>query len=365
MTRPLPGQKWLDILKEGNCRVDILPDKPDGTGASEDEIKNAIGDKCDGVIGQLTENWDKTMFEKLKSAGGIVYSNYAVGYNNVDVEAATQLRILVGNTPGVLTETTAETALALTFAAARRVIEGHEMVRTGQFRGWSPTLLLGKRLHGGTLGVIGLGRIGQAYARSLAAACAMHILYTDTAPVPAFHDCIASLNTHLEASGIQPVTVSFVPLEELLQKSDVVSIHTTLNPTTHHLISTPQLRMMKKDAILINTARGPIIDETALVAHLREHPEFRAGLDVFENEPALAPGLAELPNVVLLPHLGSATEWTRQAMAALAASNVAGVLNRWPLWRGPKYDGFMDGDGVLHYTPSIINADRLGYDASQ
>jgi hydroxypyruvate reductase 1 len=323
------------------------------------EIKAAIGSRCEAVIGQLTETWGDPLFAALKAAGGRAYSNYAVGYNNVDVEAATRHGIAVGNTPGVLTETTAEMALALTFAAARRTGESERFLRAGNYRGWLPTLFLGKLLYGRTVGIVGAGRIGAAYARMMVEGHKMHLLYYDLAPNPELEACINDYAGFLKARGETPVSCKRSDtLEDLLKTADCVSLHTVLDESTRHLINAERLSQMKPDAVLINTSRGPIIDEAALVAHCRTHPDFRAGLDVFEDEPGLKPGLNELENVVLVPHIGSATSWTREGMAILAAANVAGILMGYPVWLQPDISAFLK-ENPPEAAPSIINAPAL------
>lgn len=241
-----------------------------------------------------------------------VVSNVAVGFENIDVEAATRRGIYVTNTPGVLTEATADLTWAALLAVTRRVVEGDALVREGGFTGWSPTLLLGAELQGKTLGIIGMGQIGQAVARR-AVGFKMEVL---------FHDRSRTTDLDLGAAVARSAA-----LEPLLRRSDMVSIHTPLTPQTLHLLDAERLSWMKEEAYLINTARGPIIHERALVEHLRAGGLGGAALDVFEEEPALTPGLAALPNVVLLPHLGSATRETRLLMARTAALNVHAVLS--------------------------------------
>ena len=357
VTKELPGQRWLDALEAGDCRVEICTSK---AVLDIDTIRAAIGKQCDGVIGQLTEPWGEVLFAALRAAGGTAYSNYAVGYNNVDLDAATEYRIPVGNTPGVLTETTAEMAVALTFAAARRVGEAERYLRAGLFDGWLPTLFLGNLLWGGTLGVIGAGRIGSAYARMMVEGHKMDVIYFDLFPNEELETFMTAYSAFLESRGEPPVTCRRADtVEEVLEVSDCVSIHTVLDASTQHLMNAPRLALMKENAVLVNTSRGPVIDEAALVAHCQTHPEFRAGLDVFENEPTMAPGLVELENVVIVPHIASATRWTRQGMAMLAASNVAGLLSGYPAWNRPDISGFLTGKSPKA-APSILNAEELG-----
>lgn len=356
VTKDLPGDRWLQILIRAECRVEICMSTDV---LSIAEIKAAIGSRCDAVIGQLTEDWGNPLFAALKAAGGRAYSNYAVGYNNVDVDAATRHGIAVGNTPGVLTETTAEMALALTFAAARRTGESERFLRAGNYRGWLPALFLGKLLYGRTVGIVGAGRIGAAYGRMMVEGHKMHLLYYDPAPNPELEAFIKDYAGFLKARGEAPVSCKRSDtLEDLLKTADCVSLHTVLDESTRHLINAERLALMKPDAILVNTSRGPIIDEAALVAHCRTHPDFRAGLDVFEDEPGLKPGLNELENVVLVPHIGSATSWTREGMAILAAANVAGILMGYPVWTQPDISAFLKENPPLA-APSIINAPAL------
>ena len=292
-----------------------------------------------------------------------MYSNYAVGYNNVDVDAATRHGICVGNTPGVLTETTAEMAVALTFAAARRVVEADTYVRQGKFTGWLPSLFLGELLHGKTVGVIGAGRIGTAYARMMVEGHKMNLIYYDVCRNIALEEHVSAYADFLVSRGERPVTCRYAgSVDEVLEAADLVSLHPVLDPSTHHLIDARRLGMMKQNAILINASRGPMIDEAALVTHCRNNPAFRDGLDVFEDEPALKPGLSTLNNVVLAPHLGSATGWTREGMAVLVARNVAGILMGYPAWKGADVLPFLD-DLPPQAAPSIVNAEEMGIPA--
>jgi hydroxypyruvate reductase 1 len=357
VTKELPGEGWLEILAESDCRVEYCTSTEI---LGVDEIKKAIGDSCDAAIGQLTEAWGQELFQALKNAGCTAYSNYAVGYNNVDVAAATKLGIPVGNTPGVLTEATAEMAVALTFAAARRVVEADKFMRSGQFKGWLPSLFLGHLLEGKTVGIIGAGRIGAAYARMMVEGHKMNLIYYDLYPNKALEDYVSGYNEFLKSQGKNPVSCRQAEsIEELLQESDIVSLNTVLNKDTHHLMDKKNLELMKKKSILVNASRGPLIDEEALVEHCKNNPEFSAALDVFEDEPAMKPGLAELENVVIVPHIASATFWTRTGMAVLAAYNVARILDGYPVWQDSDVLPFLD-DNPPKAAPSILNAKDLG-----
>ncbi len=356
VTKELPGLLWIERLIGADCRVEVCTSTEV---LSVEEIKAAIGDRCDAVLGQLTEDWSDALFSALKASGGTAYSNVAVGYNNVDVEAATGRGIPVGNTPGVLTETTAQMAVALTFAAARRIGEAERFLRSGKYKGWLMTLFLGELLWRKTIGIIGAGRIGAAYARMMVEGHKMNLVYYDIHPNKALEDDIAAYSDFLKSRGQAPVSCRRAgSVEELLAEADCVSVHTVLDEATHHLINAERLALMKENAVLVNTSRGPVIDEAALVAHCRKHSNFRAGLDVFENEPDLAPGLSELENVVIAPHIASATRWTREGMATLAASNVAGLLLEYPVWNRPDILPFLEKIPPKA-APSIINADAL------
>jgi len=267
-----------------------------------------------GFLCMITDTVDAELLERAPQLKMI--ANYGVGYNNIDLEAATARGIPVSNTPDVLTDATADTALTLMLACARRIIEGDRRTRQGRFKHWAPLHFLGSEVSGKTLGIIGLGRIGRAVCRR-AAGFGMRVVYHSRRRLPAE-----------EEAGM---TVSYADLDALLGTADFVSLHVPLTAYTHHLIGPEQLRQMKPSAYLINTARGPVVDEKALVQALEEGLIAGAGLDVYENEPELAPGLAELENTVLLPHIGSATVETRTRMAELAAENLlAGLRGQRP-----------------------------------
>jgi glyoxylate reductase len=302
VTRSIPeaGQR---LLREADASVHVNPhDRP----MRVDEIVAAVAD-VDGVLCLLTDRIDANVLEAASRCVG--FANYAVGYENVDLARATELGIMVSNTPGVLTETTADLTWALLLATARRIIEGDTMVRQGRFHGWGPMLLLGADVFGRTLGIVGAGRIGTAVARR-AHGFGMHVLYAETCG-----------KGSIEALGATCVT-----FDELLRESDFVSLHVPLTDQTRHLIGREQLESMRPSAILINTSRGQVVDEKALIDALRSGVIAGAGLDVFEREPALTPGLADLHNVVVTPHIGSATTTTRTTMATMAAGNLIDML---------------------------------------
>lgn len=264
------------------------------------------------AIVTLTDSIDAGTIE---SAHGLkILANYAVGYNNIDVEAAKRCGVIVTNTPDVLTDATADLTWALILATARRLIEGDQLIRSGQWGGWAPTQLLGAAVAGKTLGIIGMGRIGRAVAER-AAGFRMKVLYYSRRPLEAQRDDRAWESRTLPA---------------LLSESDFVTIHVPLTTETRHLIGVHQLARMRRTAILINTARGPIVDEAALAAALLNGTIAGAGLDVFEDEPRLHPDLSALKQVVLLPHLGSATLAARVEMGMICLRNLEAVLNGQP-----------------------------------
>jgi glyoxylate reductase len=302
VTRKIP-QVGLDLLQ---ARYDVVVNPLDRV-LTENELIDGLKE-ADGLLCLLTDDINARVMDASPSLK--VISNYAVGYNNIDVAAASERGIRVTNTPGVLTDTTADLAWALIMATSRRLIEGDSLVRGGGFYGWDPMLLLGSDVAGKTLGIISMGRIGKAVAQR-AAGFDMRIIYYDIVRAPDVENKYGA---------------SFVALDELLQNADIVSIHAPLTEETRHMIGRRELALMKKTAYLINTARGPLVDEKALVEALKTGDIAGAGLDVYEDEPRLAPGLAELPNVVLLPHLGSATLETRTKMAEMAATNVVAAL---------------------------------------
>jgi glyoxylate reductase len=267
-----------------------------------------IGDK-EGLLCSITDRIDQ---ELLAHAPALkVIANYGVGFEHIDLAGATARGLAVTNTPGVLTEATADLALALILATARRLVEGDRRIREGKFQYWAPFLFLGQEVSGKTLGIIGLGRIGRAVAKR-AAGFGLKIIYHS--------------RTRLEPAAEQELQVSYASLETLLREADFVTLHVPLTPQTRHLIGRRELELMKPSAYLINTSRGPVVDEAELVAALRQGQMRGAGLDVYEREPELSPWLADLENVVLLPHVGSATVETRTRMAVMAVENLLAGL---------------------------------------
>jgi glyoxylate reductase len=282
----------------------VLHERP----PERDELLEAVRG-VSGVLSTATETMDG---EVMDAAGGDlrVIANMAVGYDNVDVEAAGGRDIVVTNTPGVLDETTADVAFMLLLAAARRLGEGERLLRAGEWGWWGPKQLMGRDVWGKKLGIIGFGRIGQAVARR-ARGFGMEILYH---------------NRSRKEEAEREIEARYMQLDDLLGAADFVSIHTPLIPETTHLIGADELDDMKPEAVLVNTSRGPVVDEAALADALAEGRIFAAGLDVYENEPEVHPKLLELENVVLAPHIGSASVETRDKMAVLAAENLAAVL---------------------------------------
>jgi glyoxylate reductase len=271
---------------------------------ARDDLLAAVAGR-DGVVTMLTDRVDD---ELLDAAGDTlrVVANYAVGYDNVDVAAATRRGVLVSNTPEVLTEATAELTIALILDVARRVSEGDRFLRRRESWVWAPTFMLGTTLRGRVLGIVGLGRIGREVAR-LARGFGMHVIYTTR-------------------SGPRGSEDEWVSLPELLARADVVSLHVPLTPETRHLIGPAELHAMREDALLVNTTRGPVVDEAAVAGALRRREIAGAALDVFEREPEVSEELLDLENVVLAPHLGSATTETREAMGMLCVAALEAVL---------------------------------------
>ncbi|MBI1368809.1 MAG: D-glycerate dehydrogenase [Planctomycetes bacterium] len=304
VTYPIPGP-GIELLRESAHDLIVNPVE---RFLSTDELHRAIAG-CAGVLTQLRDKVDGAFFEAA-GPGLKVVSNYAVGFNNIDVAEAERRGVTVCNTPGVLTDATADIAWALLMGIARRVSEGDRMVREGRWTGWNPHQLLGSDIAGRTLAIIGAGRIGYAMAKR-SIGWDMPLLYV------ARHD-----KREFDRLGARRVE-----LDQALSEADFVSIHVPLSEATHHLIDARRLALMKPTAYLINTARGPVVDEQALVKALQAGQIAGAGLDVYEREPELEQGLAACDNALLLPHLGSATHQTRAAMSDIAARNLLCVLH--------------------------------------
>ena len=303
ITRTLPPE--VISLAQARATVDLHPGPQP---LAKPDLLARLRDK-DGVVCLITDTIDA---EVLSSASRLkVVANAAVGYNNIDVAAATARGIVVTNTPEVLTETTADFAWTLLMAVARRVVEADQYVRAGKFTQWEWELLWGTDVHGKTLGILGFGRIGRAIARR-ARGFGMRVLYSDA--------------VRADAAIERELGATFVDKATLLKESDFVTLHTPLLPETRHLIGTAELKLMKRTAFLINAARGPIVNEAELVQALKEGWISGAGLDVYEEEPRVHPGLLSLSNVVLAPHIASASSETRIKMGALAVENCLAVL---------------------------------------
>ncbi len=304
VTRMIP-RAGIELL-ETYCEVEI---NNDDRSLSRSELLNRVTDKA-GVLGLMADRIDGEFFDAAPHLRG--YANYAVGYDNIDVPEATKRHIPVSNTPGVLTDATAELAWSLLFAVARRVVELDTIMRSGQWSGWGPLQFLGADVCGKTLGIVGAGRIGTAMA-----------LMSKGFRMPVIYSNASGRRNELLEKELDARLVSF---DELLERSDYVSLHAPLTPQSRHLFNKDTLTRMKNTAILINTGRGPLIKEDDLVQALKNGTISGAGLDVYEFEPNMAEGLAALPNTVLLPHVGSATETTRTNMATLAARNLLAML---------------------------------------
>ena len=303
VTRKIP-EAGMDILRP-LFDVEVNPeDRP----LTRSEFLSKVAD-ADAVLCLMTEKIDAEAFDAARKARG--FANYAVGYDNMDVVEATKRKIPLSNTPDVLTAATAEMAWSLLFAAARRVVESDSLMRSGGWKGWGPLQFIGQEVTGATLGIIGAGRIGRAFALK-SRGFDMKVLYTDEYPCEELEKSLGARK---------------VSLRELLRESDFVSVHVPLMPATRHLIDEAALALMKRTAVLVNTSRGPVVDEAALVRALRSGTIAAAGLDVYEAEPLAAEGLAELPNVVMTPHTASATVASRNGMAVKAAANLVAMLS--------------------------------------
>ena len=302
VTRRIP-EAGLEMLKD---KVELTINSNNRV-LSRQELLDGVKD-VDGILSLLTDKIDAEVMDKAPNLK--IIANYAVGFDNVEIPEATKRGIVVTNTPDVLTETVADFTWALMLSASRRITEADHYTRSGQFVGWDPLLFLGYDIFGKTLGVIGFGRIGQAVARR-AQGFNMRVLYFDQIP---------------PKGAIDPYYKK-VGLDELLKESDFITLHVPLNKDTHHFIGAKEFAMMKSSACLINTARGPVVDEEALVKALKTKRITGAALDVFEQEPKLADGLSALHNCVLAPHIASASLETRSKMATMAACNLLAVLD--------------------------------------
>lgn len=310
VTRRIPDQGMR--LLEGKVDLEVSP--YDRVLCRDELLRLARGK--DGILSLLSDRIDAEVMDQNPSL--TVISNYAVGYDNIDVAEATRRGILVTNTPGVLTEAVADFTWALLLAAARRVPEADRFTREGKFEGWGPMLFLGYDVSGKTLGIVGYGRIGKAVARR-SRGFQMKLLVSDPSYPP-------GTTIEDETDPLCTVGATVVSLETLLREADFVTLHLSLKRETHHLIGRRELALMKETAILINAARGPVVDEKALVEALLEKRIAGAALDVYEEEPFLTPGLRDLPNGVLAPHIASATWETRGEMARIAAENLLAAL---------------------------------------
>lgn len=304
ITRQIP-EKGNKILEDKGFEVEV---GPEGAIDRKELLEKVKG--VDAILSILTEKIDA---EVMDAAGKQlkVIANYAVGYNNIDVEEAKKRKIVVTNTPGVLTDAVADHTTAFLLAVTEKLVEADKYTRGGSYKAWGPKLLLGGDITGKILGVVGLGRIGSAVAQRMSKGFNMKVIYHDV-----------RRNEELE----KECGYEYKELDELLKEADFITLHTALTDETRHLINAEKLGLMKPTAYLVNTSRGPIIDEKALVEALKDKKIAGAALDVFENEPELSPGLAELDNVILTPHIASATKETRDKMAEMAANNVVAVL---------------------------------------
>lgn len=306
ITRKIPVQ-GIKILEAQNYEIKINPDDRNMT---PDEIQEHSKD-CDALLTMLSDDIDAELISKTTDVKCI--TNYAVGYNNIDVTAATSAGIIVCNLPGVLARATAELTFALLLAAARKIIPAHKMCSSQSFKGWAPTLLLGAELCNKRLGIIGMGEIGTETARIAHHGFKMQIRYHNRGRVS------KTIEDELNAKRLD--------FEDLIKSSDFICLHTSLNSTSRHMFTINEFRMMKPSALLVNAARGPVVCEEDLVLALQNNIISAAGLDVFEQEPKIHPGLLELENVVMAPHIGSATFETRAKMAEMAANSIVDVLN--------------------------------------
>jgi len=306
VTRRIP-EAGLKLLEEKFGKFEM--NKEDRILSKEELMEKVKG--RDAVLSLLTDNVDEDV---IIAAGPQckIFANYAVGFNNINIEAATKHGVMVSNTPGVLTDTTADFAISLMFAVARRLVEGDKYMRSGKYQFWGPMLMLGKEITNKTIGIVGAGRIGSNIAYKLHKGFNMKVIYHDRNIKPEIEKDLNAIR---------------VDLDTLCKEADYIFINMNYVPETHHLINENNIKLMRPDTVIINTARGPIIEEKALVKALQEKRIFGAGLDVFEKEPEMEPGLVDLDNVVIEPHIGSATIDTRNNMAIIAAKNIIQALS--------------------------------------
>ena len=312
------------MLQDKGYEVDISA--KDGV-LTKQELINALSQKpYDAVLCLLTDKIDGEVFDA--APGAKIFANYAVGFDNIDLKEAKRRNIIVTNTPDVLTEAVAEHTVALMFAISRRVVEADKFMRAGKYDGWAPMLFLGDTISNKTVGILGLGRIGAKVAAFLIKGLGAKVLYYDIKRNEEFEKSFIPKETPWGNKGVSlgKVVEYKNSIDEVLENSDFVSIHLPLLPQTRHIIDKNKLAKMKPSAYLINTSRGAIVDEAALVEALKNKTIKGAALDVFENEPKLAAGMAELDNIVLTPHIASATEETRSKMSELAAQNIIDAL---------------------------------------
>lgn len=307
ITRRIP-EIAVEKLKEAGHDVDVSPE--DKVLEKSELITNLKKEEYDAVLCLLTDSIDGEVFDAAPKAK--IFANYAVGYNNINMADAKERDVMISNTPGVLTNTVAEHAFGLLLSAAQRIAEGDRFTRAGKYVGWAPLLMLGNDISGKTLGVVGLGRIGSRVSHHAVRGFDMKVIYYDV-----------KRNEEFESEYGAEFREN---VEDVLKEADLVTVHVPLLDSTIHLINEDRLRMMKPTAYLVNTSRGPIVDEKALVKILKEKVIRGAALDVYEEEPKLASGLAELENVTITPHAASATEGTRGKMAELAANNIIAAL---------------------------------------
>jgi len=307
VTRMIP-QENIDELRK---HFDVAVNPDDRALTKVELVENAKG--CDALITLITDTVNGELLDAIGPQCKVV-ANYAVGFNNFDVAAATQRGVILTNTPGVLDDATATHAFTLLLATARRIAEADKYVRDGKWKGWAPMFFIGMDVDRRTLGIAGMGRIGSNIARK-AKGFDMKIIYADAR---------RNLQVERELGAI------YVDKETLLKESDFLTLHVPLIPETHHYIGEKELRLMKKTAVLVNASRGPVVDEKALLKALQEKQIWGAGLDVFENEPEIVAGLTELDNVIVVPHIASATIETRINMGKIAVNNVINVLNGQP-----------------------------------